>query len=791
MVFRPRYSRSYLVQFFNSSWSLKRLFPKADGRRRSAARVGLRLERLEDRLAPAVGLTVVDDNWALIADNDASGSLSLNDTVRNSNDTLNTGTITRVYGVDGFGTVSHTNSIFFAGPTAVAGSATINDAIANTVVSGTVDVLEGTYSETATVNKSVTVEGAQHGVDARNARGVETILDGTGNSGHTPFSVTANDVILDGFTVQGATNANVFGFGIVLGAGTSGATVANNVIQNNIAGLSLANNPIGNSALIIQHNLFQNNNQPGPVSGTAIYTDQFNAGGNLANVTIDANTFTNNQNVAVLLGSTVAASQSNITISNNTMTGNGNGVLLFNSTSFTIFGNTITGSTASQVVLGGGVSNGSITQNFIQNGVTRGIRIGDFGGGGTNQNVTITQNSISGNPTAGLEIDAAAGAYTGTLDATNNWWGSPTGPTIASNPGGTGDKIIDPNSQVTYSPFLLNGTDTAPGTPGFQPNLASSIFVNGTAGNDTLVITITGPNSGSYSLNGGAAVPFSNVFLFTFDGGAGTDTLVLDNTPKMPVGTVPGILVATGLMNVRYPNVEVLNINNATSVQTFAGPDTADRTVALAGLPARQRFVQALYLDELGRAGSAAELNSQVAVLNGSGGAAAVARGIQRSREGRDHLVKSWYLTFLGRAANGTEEMGFVNALLQGRTEEDVLSGILGSGEFFNRAQTLIASGTANERFVQSLYLVLLNRTASASEVTGHVNAISKVGLQGVARNFLGSSEYRSDQFEGYYDALLHRPSDVQGLNNYVFSNSDVSSVRLSFEVSSEFFTNG
>jgi hypothetical protein len=41
-------------------------------------------------------------------------------------------------------------------------------------------------------------------------------------------------------------------------------------------------------------------------------------------------------------------------------------------------------------------------------------------------------------------------------DATGNFWGSPTGPTIASNPGGTGDPLDD---RVIYRPFL-----TAPST---------------------------------------------------------------------------------------------------------------------------------------------------------------------------------------------------------------------------------------------------------------------------------------------------------------------------------------
>ena len=39
----------------------------------------------------------------------------------------------------------------------------------------------------------------------------------------------------------------------------------------------------------------------------------------------------------------------------------------------------------------------------------------------------------------------------------------------------------------------------------------SSIIVDGTAGNDSLVIIATGIDSGSYSLNGGVAVPFASL----------------------------------------------------------------------------------------------------------------------------------------------------------------------------------------------------------------------------------------------------------------------------------------
>src|SRR5262249_54979006 len=150
--------------------------------------------------------------------------------------------------------------------------------------------------------------------------------------------------------------------------------------------------------------------------------------------------------------------------------------------------------------------------------------------------------------------------------------------------------------------------------------------------------------------------------------------------------------------------------------------NTADRATALPGLMADERFVQVLYLNALGRVGSKAELDAW-ASLFGSGtqlqAQAAIATGIEQSAEGRDHLVKSWYVNYLGRQAQNGEELGWVNLLQAGQTEEQVLSQILGNSghEFYDRAQTLGFGGTADQNYVRALYQALLNRTASNSEV--------------------------------------------------------------------------
>ena len=59
----------------------------------------------------------------------------------------------------------------------------------------------------------------------------------------------------------------------------------------------------------------------------------------------------------------------------------------------------------------------------------------------------INGNNISGNSEFGLNNENAV-----VIDAECNWWGSASGPTTASNPGGTGDDV---SANVDYQPWLV------------------------------------------------------------------------------------------------------------------------------------------------------------------------------------------------------------------------------------------------------------------------------------------------------------------------------------------------
>ncbi|MFL6590328.1 MAG: DUF4394 domain-containing protein, partial [Chthoniobacterales bacterium] len=414
---------------------------------------------------------------------------------------LTTGAATLVGNI---GTGSTTISAIAAAPSAVANidsgeffgtiQAAINDA--QTLSGHTIVVNAGTFNEFVTVNKSLTLLGARSGTDARDPlRGsFETVVRGAVSAGGrtTAFRITVDNVTLDGFTVQDASDAAQFGTGILMAPSLAGCAIRNSVIKNNITGLIISNRAAG-KPLIIERNRFSANNLPGPLSGTAIYTDQFDGGPVVTSVSIDNNSFENNQNAAVLFGSTTAASQSNIGITNNTMSANGNGILLFNTAASFVTANTITASAGSQIVLGGGINDVTLSENIVEGGATRGIRIGDFGGGGTNSNIILGSNLVQNNGSAGLDIDAASGSYTGTLIAQNNWWGSATGPTISTNPGGTGQTIVDPAAQIVFQPFLSSSSDNQSTVPGFQCYPAPTLYAINSANNDLVRFSSVSP----------------------------------------------------------------------------------------------------------------------------------------------------------------------------------------------------------------------------------------------------------------------------------------------------------
>jgi hypothetical protein len=445
-------------------------------------------------------------------------------------------------------TVTDVNS----GATFTTIQAAVNAATAGDVL----QVSAGTADEGVNINKTLTLEGAQAGVDARTRSAAETIVEGTNNNGVTPFNVTANDVVIDGFTVQGASNANQFGAGIRLAPGTSGARVINDIIQNNIVGHFLENASSSNMA-VVSHNLFRDNTLPGPASGTDIYADQSTAGpGGVQNVLIDSNTFTNTAFVessfALGIANNGTTAFTGIAFMNNVVNNSGRGVYFFGTTGATITGNSITGTTR--------------------------YAIGIFGNTGTpaNTNFTISGNTLgaSGSGAAAILVSDASttpgSAYSGTLTLTGNQIALSGGAVAVNNQSttpidGTGDTLV---LSATY--FQLNQHTTAD---------ASGTHTTYTMNIDGTTEALPDDAFSSVVVNG-VNHPGNTAVLYTNDTYTGTDGQTHETKEVLDFGQNGGRLIRFD--SAGNPSTFV-QLNNFATTYGFAGPADDGQLLATPG----------------------------------------------------------------------------------------------------------------------------------------------------------------------------------------------------------------
>ncbi|MEQ1607243.1 MAG: Ig-like domain repeat protein, partial [Pyrinomonadaceae bacterium] len=117
-------------------------------------------------------------------------------------------------------------------------------------------------------------------------------------------------------------------------------------------------------------------------------------------------------------------------------------------------------------------------------------------------NINDTINLPAGGSVTYTASSTISGAASGSLANT----------ATVTTPGGVTDPVPGNNSATD--------TDTV-----IQPG----VNLTGTNGNDVLIVTATGPNSGTYSLNGAPSVAFSGISDFDFNGLIGDDTFTINN----------------------------------------------------------------------------------------------------------------------------------------------------------------------------------------------------------------------------------------------------------------------
>jgi hypothetical protein len=191
-------------------------------------------------------------------------------------------------------------------------------------------------------------------------------------------------------------------------------------------------------------------------------------------------------------------------------------------------------------------------------------------------------------------------------------------------------------------------------------------------------------------------------------------------------------------------------------------------------------LAQAFYLQKLQSAGAGADAGT-AGLAAGAADQLRAAEVVQEYAAELSRLVRGFYERFLGRAALNGEEQGWVNMLLGGQTEENVLSAFLSTEEFGRRAAAMAGSLTPDEAFIQGLYALLLLRVATDEEITGWLTALPTLGRRGVAHSLLRSLEYRKREIEAYFRELLHREGEAQEVADWAATPFDLRRIRELF----------
>lgn len=348
-----------------------------------------------------------------------------------------------------------------AGPCSVpSGSyATIQSAV-NDPGCFTINVAAGTYAENVSIPRSLTLNGARVGADARGRSGAECIINGGAGA---DITITANGVTVDGFTLNGPVSSGTAA--IVMQTGNTGEIIQNNVI----------NNPGRAASITTSNTTFSQN----VVNNTATSTDGFQANTNpISNLTISDNSFGGANSAIYNADITVIEGNSNVIVSGNASNSDGTLIALFKTNGAQIIGNTVVGSGASAIYVGGGDSNVFVSGNQVSS-ATSAVKVANGFGDGTNSTVTITsnrlfnnaygvnvatnsvsdtvqarRNSLTGNTLFGIFNDTASG---GMVNGTCNWWGAANGPGPIGP--GSGDKV---STGVIFTTWLVSANLSGP-----------------------------------------------------------------------------------------------------------------------------------------------------------------------------------------------------------------------------------------------------------------------------------------------------------------------------------------
>lgn len=492
------------------------------------------------------------------------------------------------------------------------GYSTIAAAVASSTAGDTIDVSAGTYPESVTLDKALTLNGAQAGIAGANASGTprsgsESIVN--------EMIITASNVVVNGFTF---TNS-----GAQVDVDNPPTAASGIVVENNIFSgynsVGMPTNHAGN--IVVDGNLFESpaaNTEPiqfksdsvtGGCNGTEVENNVFlsagNNGGadvnfsctgsNSSGVTVSGNVDNGNTNYTSFVA--FSGITGGITVTGNTVTTSGSSIYFWGgvSGSVNISDNSITGGTSKAVNIDyngagyGGVDTGTFTisNNDFSNDLY-GVRVAS-GAVSSAANVVASGNDFSGDVTAGVENDMTPTSTA--VVATGNWWGASTGPkdlvsgdgsTPDTNASGTGSSAV---GAVNYSSWCTNSVcDETPPVVTVTP-VAGSVL-NGTT---TFDITVTDnepldPTKNTsvwvylYNTTGAPNTQGGDVNLSSGSGTFTVDTTKMDNGDAwLDVGIVYDAAGnPSGVADNYFKDYDIENSTSGPSVPTLVSPVNDD-----------------------------------------------------------------------------------------------------------------------------------------------------------------------------------------------------------------------
>ena|GEM_PF-2648457 len=403
--------------------------------------------------------------------------------------------------------------------------ATIQAAIddADTLASHTLEAAAGTYTEDLVINKADLTLKSETGKDNTTIQ----LVDGVGidiQGGGSGF--TLGGTAGEGFTINSSVGAT--SFNIQLANAPANVEISYNTINTTgSASRGICVGTAGASGLTISGNTFTGDNS-GPDGAISAWD------GPTSDVTVSGNTITGADLVAY--GIQFSGVTGTSTINANTITdcAGAGGIVITNgpgTSGLSITDNTVSGCAngirfAEECLaphLAGDMTTVTIEENTLSDN-TMGLRIGN-GAHVLASTFTIQHNSFDGTNTTGLSNQHATEQVT----AERNWWGNASGPTHASNPGGSGDAV---SNSVDFDPWYTNAAKTTLSTQITVAANPTNTTVNGAAS----VLTATVRNAN------GNAVPDGTVVLFQTDlGTLGSQTASATTTGgNASVNLTPG-----------------------------------------------------------------------------------------------------------------------------------------------------------------------------------------------------------------------------------------------------------